>query len=564
MRILVGTFEIGRHMHDLAAGFRALGHEVDTLALWRNPQHPDLPYTHVLPHDLVDKHLAALQGQPLDALIRHGEGLMQVRSLLTAYDLYVFQFGASLMQANRDYPLLKQLGKKIASVFLGSDVRHWSGVEPIAGHYGLKAPATVYEEPYCQLNTRLHNLRMAERYADAIFSLPFQSELAIRPYWQIHIPLDLSLYDYQVHDREVPVVVHAPTRRSFKGTSAVLEALDRLREEGEQFELRLLENVPNAEVIRALSNADLVIDQLFAPHYGMLGLESMASGCAVIGGNIPGYVPMMRESPVVHASADSVYDVTKVLLRDRNLRRTLAERSRAYVEGFHEVTAVAEAFLEKVDTRSAFEYYPTFYATNYEVPEGEQIHPTVLRLTSEIIARLGLPEGADASRLVAKGLADDSLLGEPIAQWTPLVRNMIAEPWGWCPLHHADEVPDIDRSAMLVEAALEARSRAAEGDVLRAADIFQTCLSELEAAPECANEENVILAIVLAATAMGLAEEAEAYLERGLALYPDSERLNLLARRIRPDQQIVDRFDEGDGAAAAENREQEPQPAESR
>src|SRR5690606_27897665 len=118
------------------------------------------------------------------------------------------------------------------------------------------------EEPYSHLNTRLSNLRMAERHADAIFSLPFQSELAVRPYWHVQLPLDLSNYTCEVHDRDVPVIVHAPTRRNFKGTPAVLEALDRLREEGEQFELRLLENVPNKQVLKALTDADLVIDQL--------------------------------------------------------------------------------------------------------------------------------------------------------------------------------------------------------------------------------------------------------------------------------------------------------------
>ncbi len=535
MKILVGTFEIGRHMHDLAAGFRSLGHAADTVAFYRNPQNLDLPYTHVLPPDLVDANLAALQRHPIDTLLRHGSNLSLVRELLTGYDLYVFQFASSLMHGNKDYDLLKQLGKKLACVFLGSDVRHWSGLEPICAHYGMSTPDTVYEEPYRQLNTRLHNLRIAERYADAIFSLPFQSELAIRPYWQVQLPLDLSLYEFGIPEREVPVIVHAPTRRGFKGTAAVIEALDRLKSEGEQFELRLLEGVSNAEVIRALTDAEMVVDQLHAPHYGMLGLEAMASGCAVIGGNVPGYVPMMRESPVVHASPQTIYDVAKLLIRDKNRRRSIAQRGRSYVEEFHSPPNVARAMLEKLDTRSAYEYYPTFYTTNYNRPEGETIHPEVLRLTNEVIGRYGLPAEADPRRLVDEGLAEETLLDEPLVRWAPLVDDAIREPWGWCPLHTAGESGEINHRAMIIEAAIEVRLRASQNDVQGAATLFQTCITEIGAVPDLASDEEVLVAVALAAAELELTDDVRGFVEKGLALHPESESLRACANRFDVD-----------------------------
>ncbi|HEX7071081.1 MAG TPA: hypothetical protein VF190_09755, partial [Rhodothermales bacterium] len=152
MKILVGTFEIGRHMHDLAAGFRALGHEVDTLAIFRNPQHPDLEYTYQIPESFIINHLSELENHPFDSLMKRGDELMFVRKLFSEYDLYVFQFASSLLPGNNDYPLLKQLGKRLACVFLGSDVRHWSGAQPVGEAYGMTTPDMLFEEPYSHLN----------------------------------------------------------------------------------------------------------------------------------------------------------------------------------------------------------------------------------------------------------------------------------------------------------------------------------------------------------------------------------------------------------------------------
>lgn len=527
MRILVGTFEIGRHMYDLAAGLRALGHEVDTVAYYRNPQHPDLEYTHVLPSTFLSHVLTELQSHPVDTLLRHGDQLALVRKLLTDYDLYVFQFASSLLPGNADLPLLKQLGKQVACIFLGSEIRHWSGAEPVAGAYGMTAPDMLHDEPYTHLTTRLSNLRMAERYADAVFSVPFQSELAIRPYWNVELPVDLSLYEASIVDRQVPHIVHAPTRRSFKGTDAVLDALDRLRDEGERFELRLLEGVPNREVLSALTDADILIDELHAPHYGMLSLEAMASGCAIIGGNNPDYVPLMRASPVIHASAHTIYDQVKALLHDTGRRRALAEQGLAYVHARHGHATVAARLLEKLDLHAAFEYYPTFYATGYELPDGETLHPRLAELTSEIFLRHGLPADADPNRLVALGLADAQLREQPLVHWQPLVSNVKQEIWGWSPLHGDQKEPILSRAAMLVEATLEVRWWVEQGDSDRAMQLFQTCLEEFEQLDGV--EEDVLLGMALAADALGYAEQARQLVSQGRLLFPTSGAMALCA-----------------------------------
>ena len=48
MRILVGTMEICRHLHDLGDALRRLGHEVDTVVGGGNPYYADLSYNYLI------------------------------------------------------------------------------------------------------------------------------------------------------------------------------------------------------------------------------------------------------------------------------------------------------------------------------------------------------------------------------------------------------------------------------------------------------------------------------------------------------------------------------------
>ena len=162
MRIFVGTFEICRQLHDMADGFRKLGHEVDTVVSGYNPFYKDLKYEYVINQMKLYEHLKAFLKRPLETFLHPPDDLIGLRHFLTYYDVYVFQFGHSVLPANQDFPILRKLGKKIISVFNGSDVRHWSGAQPVAAAYNYTLPAMCWDEPYSILRDRLYNLRMAD------------------------------------------------------------------------------------------------------------------------------------------------------------------------------------------------------------------------------------------------------------------------------------------------------------------------------------------------------------------------------------------------------------------
>jgi hypothetical protein len=180
-----------------------------------------------------------------------------------------------LTERNQEFLALKKLNKRIISIFCGSDVRHASGYVQlfaplIADEIYLDWHQTREDFATDPLARPLRDMRMAERYSDLVLSVPSQSTLAVRPYMHYFVPVNLSDYKAEIPERDIPVVVHAPSDKAIKGTDSILAALDQLKRDGIAFELRFVHGVPHQQVVSELTNADVVVDQLFGPLHGGL------------------------------------------------------------------------------------------------------------------------------------------------------------------------------------------------------------------------------------------------------------------------------------------------------
>jgi glycosyltransferase involved in cell wall biosynthesis len=429
-RVLVGTVEVGGQLPVYADAFRRLGHEVTSACRVHNPFFPDLKYDVDLSRGAFARLGDPARGRrwPLRALARAADGaslLARALRLIARHDLFVFQWaGLSLLPYNWEYPLLKRLGKRIIAVCNGDDIRHWSAYDQQNRLLNVPSPplrdvSTFYATD--PLTRPLHGLRMAEAHADLVLSVPNQSALALRPYRRFFYVMELHRYTCHVPGRRVPVVVHAPSHKAVKGTEQILAALDRLRAEGVEFELRLLHGVPNQAVLEELRGADVAIDQLLVPPYGLFGAEAMASGCAVASNNRPELETYPPDRPVWHIDPANLHSRLRRLLTDPALRQDLARRGREYVERHHDHVAVTRRMLEDLDDPAAdrCHYRPEFFARHYRLPEGVTVPPYLKRLTARVVRRWGLPPGVDPGELVSRGLMDP--LGPGVRRAVPEV-----------------------------------------------------------------------------------------------------------------------------------------------
>ncbi|CAN5806975.1 glycosyltransferase family 4 protein [soil metagenome] len=423
MRILVGTVDTAGQIPDIADGLRQIGYQVTTAVSERNPFYPHHQYD-------VEVYKRTIRWS---WKVNHLIQLARLPSLIAPHDVFVFLWGGtSLVVNNSEYPLLRALGKRIVSMFCGDDIRHHSSFDQQSAYLVKRkscvplkvlrqqGPEMFRNDP---LSRPLRNLRIAERWSDLIISQPNQSGLAVRPYMHFFVPLNLSHYKEVIPGRDVPVVVHAPSNKSVKGTDMIFAALERLKSEGVPCEVRLLHGVSSNEVFPELAEADVVVDQLHVPLHGKLGVEAMASGCALADCNREECEPFPPSRPIWHIGPENLYLQLKRLLTDKELRIRLAREGREYVERYHDHVNVARRIVEhlRAGKLKRYDHYPTFFACDYRLPEDVEIPDYLKRMTAQVVQRWGLPEGVDPQDMIARGLMSADGLGfsEPIPRWKP-------------------------------------------------------------------------------------------------------------------------------------------------
>ena len=406
MRIFVGTTEIAGQIPLLAAGFRALGHKVTTGVYVGHSYKFDTGLTY------------DLSIQPSDPV--------QAMHIINSHDLFLFQFGHSLLHGNADFQMIRRAGKKIVSLFNGSDIRYWPAYER---QFGIDYRALAHEEPPAfwgldTLPTVLGCLRRGEMYADLVLSVPNQSVLGLRPYNHFFYPADMNRYTFHVPGRHVPVVVHAPSRLQTKGTAIILTALKSLRAQGVAFELRLLQDVPNADVLAALTDADCAIDQTYLG-FGLFAVEGMASGCAVATAHFPHLEGFAAHRPVHPLQPDCLEISLRELLTDRDLRLRLAHEGRAHAQTYHDHVRVCQRILEAIEQgkERRYDYWPRYCATEAVLPEGVFVCSAHKTMSDAIVRQHGLPHNADVEDMVCRGWLSSAAMEEDLPRWPAHVRD---------------------------------------------------------------------------------------------------------------------------------------------
>jgi glycosyltransferase involved in cell wall biosynthesis len=143
----------------------------------------------------------------------------------------------------------------------------------------------------------------------------------------------------------IPVVVHAPSDRRYKGTAAIEEAVEGLKRRV-AIDFRLLSGVRHDVVARELAAADVAIDQLDSVTTGVFALEAMRVGIPVLSQIEPSALPPYQDDlPVVPVTPGTLEGELELLIGDPERRRRLGERGRRYVERVHSPARVAAAML---------------------------------------------------------------------------------------------------------------------------------------------------------------------------------------------------------------------------
>lgn len=244
----------------------------------------------------------------------------------------------------------KVLGKSLFVTYQGDDARQ--GDYSLA-HFKFSIASQVDEVYYNKDSDEWKRQSIARlcRYCvgiyavnpDLLYVLPDNAKF----YPYSHISLDDWTPQYtQLENRKLRIA-HAPSHRKAKGTELILAALDKLKSEGFEFELVLIEGLSNQAAKKLYETADVFVDQLFSGWYGGLAVEAMALGKPVlvyIRSDDLKFIPneMASDLPFIDVSPDSIENgLRNLLLMSRDELFALARKSRAFVEKWHDPLKIA-------------------------------------------------------------------------------------------------------------------------------------------------------------------------------------------------------------------------------
>lgn len=443
MRVFIGTVNVTDAPALLKEGFRNLGYEADVGLIncshrFYSTMKNDVDVPGLIASTEVDVSNSCMTVNPPAEFFR----------VVERYDLFVFIASNSIMPRLCDLPILQQMGKKVVCFQTGSEVRHeLTGMQfwKVYGHeFPLEAYHTCREEngnvvSWWRCSTHMHtminklyNTRMAERYATTICANPALFSLGIRPYMAIQLPMDEKKCTFKIPRNRIPLVVHAPSNRAIKRSDIILKTLQELKEEGVPFRLCLLENKFNDEVLRILSEADVLVDQVFCDCFGRLGLEGLASGCAVLSGNSAA-VPWPPQRPAISIRPSNIKERLREVLTNPVLRMRLAAEGREYIQkGYHSPEGAARAILDALqrEEKGDFDFYPTVFTDIAHAVKEEPVPLFLRTMTLEILKQHGVHPDTDLDRLSYEGfLPVLPKLDVPLWNMENIHR---VGPWNWC------------------------------------------------------------------------------------------------------------------------------------
>lgn len=149
-------------------------------------------------------------------------------------------------------------------------------------------------------------------------------------------------------------LLHAPNHRWIKGTDYLLRAVDELRAEGVELELRIVENMSNDQVLAAMTEVDVVVDQLIVGWYALFAIEAMSMGKPVLCHLRPDLLSFYTaagllekdEIPILPATWDTVKESLRWCALNRDALPDIGRRSQDFVRRHHSLTAIGAVFDE--------------------------------------------------------------------------------------------------------------------------------------------------------------------------------------------------------------------------
>lgn len=199
-----------------------------------------------------------------------------------------------LVGIEQEYKFLKSKNKKIACMFVGSDIRSpklvrkyllEKKIDGFIDYQFSQTPELLIDKFE---NKRIELSRIVDKYADIIFNFKYDqlSYIKSNTYpWPYLYDVNHFFYDEKKFENISKIkVLHAPSSPFIKGTPLVRAAIKKLSLEGYIFDYVELQGASNKKVLNELRSTHIVLNQFYGYDIslGLFAIESMANHTATL------------------------------------------------------------------------------------------------------------------------------------------------------------------------------------------------------------------------------------------------------------------------------------------
>lgn len=280
------------------------------------------------------------------------KGLVKLfRYLLWCDVIHVF-YDTAVTGSRVELKLFRAMKKKKFINFLGSEVRNPQVTMRMDPYFerAFKDPGYEYKDESEKQSNQIQSAYANAGFVPIVWDTDIYINPSIFPVYHVIPHASQNHIAQKAEKKNGPVlIIHSPSAPVAKGTKYVLEAIEELHRRGtENFEFKLLKNIPNNVYQEYVSNADILIDQMIWGAYGIASAQALAYGKVVVCYLLPYRVEKYygKDCPIVNANIDNLPDVLETLIRDEGMRKRIGEESKSYFKKTHAPEQVAKKMLK--------------------------------------------------------------------------------------------------------------------------------------------------------------------------------------------------------------------------
>jgi len=368
--VFIGWTDVCGQIGDYQKAYRKLGHKTFSMALSKEAASENTKFSWLVYPDwifLTNNKFLLLFRKLYTILILPVMRLFFWTFALFYFDIFHFMWVPEKSNVFLFW-LIKFFKKKIIVTFVGSEIRwvpSWLQEFDMRGldhpEENLRMQDTVRMKS--TLDERLRYVRIFEKYADVIISVPEQAQLQLRPYTNFYLPVDLESIHFSERNNTIPIVCIGTTGFRDKGSQKLIDNLNEFHKNSPvKFELIVLKNMLHSEVLNLLMKCDIFIYSPYDCGTGKFGMESLAAGAVTLTGYDKDWLKYPLNSPVVHVQEKTLIEKLSYYLEHPEERKELSKRSREFALENANIYKITEDILKVLHgQKEAKDYYPKFF-----------------------------------------------------------------------------------------------------------------------------------------------------------------------------------------------------------